>query len=1129
LRCALLAWLVTLGPAIAQEGPAQAPGASYTGQTVLRVETTFERPTAQRVGDLRYLVGHLEGRPFLPSEVSATVEDLYRLGIFRQVEAWVEASGPEGVVLQLRLDPRDRISGFRFRGNRGLGRAVLEAALGKAVGDSFSPTDTRRLSRQLQEFYVSQGFLDAQVRSRAGRRQRRGPSASPGQPEGAVRGRVQREASDRVVLVFDIDEGPRTRVAAIAFSGAPGYPDQRLARKMKTRRGGPLRTDVLVDDLRALREFYRREGFPAAQIPLPTLPYEDERADGELTGRKLLGVAVEEGEVQVLALVSKDRKEAELRISVDPGTRVEIDVQVQWRKRWPRLSRTVWETPRPEPGDGALTPAPPKLRTTPLGEAIRRETGLIDAPFLHPLMLVDAADRMVEVLRRRRHRMHATATIAEQELAPGRFRASFVLDAGPRVRLKRLRRRDVVGLEEISLVSVRQVLTEASPLVQRGVYDPEDLQGAGQALQRWMRAQGYRDATVQMGEPDFGQPDELGRPRRVRVPMVVQEGERRDVSSVIIHGSLLDDEQLLSKLEDSLLFRAFNEVQVRRVARELEDLHRTLGHLDVRVRTEERISDDGKRVSLELFVVPGPEVRLGSVLIVGNRHTRTGLIQNELRLRPGQRWRPNALEAARRRLVDLGLFRAVRLEPVQTEGRVRDLRLTLRERPRVRLRLGGSIDSDRGMRLLADLRLLNPFGIGQRLSIRGQVGFLWDAFQAPAGASLFGSPETAPDWRLVASHTFPYLGILPLRFTVRATLNELLRRRAFTLSRYSVGATLSGDLGPHLRLTGGWELRWRYPFSADPAARLAEADEPDPDWEGSPAAPAVILFRDRPQAGWRRYNVLSLRFGADFRDDLINPTAGVLASLSGEYAPPDPSSEEGFWKAGMQLQYFLPLRRLLSERAPGWPVDLRVRLRSGYGQALGSLDQRRRTLPIEERFWAGGGESMRGYRTDAVGPVVRRDKVLTGPGFTSTSVRVPVGGDAFVMGSLELAMPLDRVPWRFLHPATVTVFADAGLNTLLRPPGLLLEEGSGCGSDFINGASRPGFSVGLGLSYRTPIGPIRLDLGLPLPTLAALSATAAADRRGVPVDSTRVFGIDAGCFDPSTADAWRLHFSVGAL
>jgi len=163
------------------------------------------------------------------------------------------------------------------------------------------------------------------------------------------------------------------------------------------------------------------------------------------------------------------------------------------------------------------------------------------------------------------------------------------------------------------------------------------------------------------------------------------------------------------------------------------------------------------------------------------------------------------------------------------------------------------------------------------------------------------------------------------------------------------------------------------------------------------------------------------------RDDPFNPTGGFFFSSVLEWAFPYFGTESDFWKTFTKFQIFAPV-------VPDVMLGATVRLGLAKGR-----------IPIHERFFAGGSNSFRGVAFDELGP-------------KDPESGKPVGGKALLLFNFELAFPI--IPaFKNLHG---TLFFDKG-NVFAKRKQVSL-------SGLRN-------ALGLGLKYKTPLGPVRLELG----------------------------------------------------
>jgi outer membrane protein assembly complex protein YaeT len=211
-------------------------------------------------------------------------------------------------------------------------------------------------------------------------------------------------------------------------------------------------------------------------------------------------------------------------------------------------------------------------------------------------------------------------------------------------------------------------------------------------------------------------------------------------------------------------------------------------------------------------------------------------------------------------------------------------------------------------------------------------------------------------------------------------------------------------------------------------------------------APATI----RALGGIKRDGILSgpsLGLIWNTTEDPFNPQEGGTISLFADQIGEIWGGDFKFYKITAEAKKYQRL---------GWQTVLAGRLKVGLADSFGAQTN----IPLFERFYAGGEKSVRGYGRRRLGPLSDSDD--------------PLGGLSLVEGSVELRRPL----WRELSGALFLDFGQVSLDSFDLPVDDLK------------------FAAGVGISYATPIGPLRLDIGFP--------------------------------FDPPRGDqAWQVHFSIG--
>jgi len=178
--------------------------------------------------------------------------------------------------------------------------------------------------------------------------------------------------------------------------------------------------------------------------------------------------------------------------------------------------------------------------------------------------------------------------------------------------------------------------------------------------------------------------------------------------------------------------------------------------------------------------------------------------------------------------------------------------------------------------------------------------------------------------------------------------------------------------------------------------------------------------------------VVGTTLSRDTRDNVFNPTKGLYLEGGVDVAGGPFAGDKDFYRLTGKGSYNIPLK---------YDSVLEFRLRTGVMNDYGDSDY----VPIFERFFAGGSRTIRGYDERGVGPL--------DPGTND-----PVGGESMVVGNVELTIPL-------LEFMKLAAFYDTG--NVWKDM-----------EDF--GTTNLKSGVGLGLRFKTPIGPINLDYGYPL-------------------------------------------------
>ena len=415
----------------------------------------------------------------------------------------------------------------------------------------------------------------------------------------------------------------------------------------------------------------------------------------------------------------------------------------------------------------------------------------------------------------------------------------------------------------------------------------------------------------------------------------------------------------------------------------MTESYESAGYPDVSVELEETPPDAQARVAIKLAIVAGPQVRIGEVRVTGNEKTRTAHVLELVTLRKGDVYDVREIRESFRQLYKSGLFRRVDLQLERSAENERALVVTLEETISTELFLEPGYGSYEGLRALGGARETNLFGSGLTVSLDGMVAER--ASRAVAGVS---EPR--------------FLGS---RYELGLSLFQELRDEpAYDKEEVGGAVTLSRELAPRLRAA----LEYRYRNSRINNIDLTATVDP---------------------ATFDSVDISSVALGtiSDQRDSVFVPTGGNLLRLRLEYAASAIGSELEFFRTQLTETWLKSLRD---------GTVLAVSWRGGLIVPFGSTD----VIPLQERWFNGGENTVRSFREDELGP-----KDASG---------VPTGGEGFQVLSLELRQ---RIKGAFEGAA----FWDAG--TLAQQA-----------EDFWR-YDDVSHALGVGLRYVLPIGPLRLD------------------------------------------------------
>ena len=986
-----------------------------------------------------------QGGLFTPMELRQDVATLFRAGEFSQVEAWVEPWPVElpggemgvGVRVEYQVWAAPRLVRTTVTGVRALAPAALLGELGVAVGNPWSRAETDGLAARVEAVYRARGW-----------------------PAAVASVRAEADDDGDVHLVVQVEEGAAQLVREIKVrpnAALSADAAQALLARHGLRVGRPW-TDAA---LRAAQEAlttrlhawpsgvlgWRRTWWPEARVNLKLAPHPD--------GGDRLSVLIEERRPWTLRHADPtDRprlpSEADLvaTMGLDQGARLSRDFATEASARLSEEAALAgWMDARIEvrvkEGDDGVAVEIDGDRGPRYAVRAARYTG---APVDPDAIGASSRGGISGCHVDPPHEGEARAVAADR---------------------RRVERFLCQATEE----SAAEVLPKVAFAPQ--TITPEVADRAAAALEEFLRSQGYLGVSV---ERTGWAPAAPGRRRRdVTLTYALTTGPRAVLRGVEVRGSVpgvVPDDVFADLLDEPV-----NPNTVADRARRLVELHRAQGFLHADAQVQSVPNADGTEVRVTVAVAPGPVVQVRSVVVRGHSRTRRATIERAVEINPGDPVSPAELAALRAGLYELGVFSRVSVDPVGDEDRVKDVVITVAEKPNLAFEVGGGLATDNGAAVFARAGHRNLWGLAHRLTLYGQAGVGW-----------VGDGWTvdwlAPEWKAALRYEAPDLPTQGERVSIDVLLNEEQQERTWRLQRSGGGIGVRLRLGKGATAELGYRAQLRRLLDVDPGVLVAgdawtdelqivDTDDPEP-----------VL----PSAG-RWASGIEASFVLDLRDDLVNPTRGGLGALAVRVND-DLLSDLAYVKVDGSWTQLVPVGG----------VGLVLRARGGAA-AVPSEDA---SLPIEDRFRAGGGGSFRGFDIDQVGPAnYVGDEHVDWPEALAPLLDysqrngggrwVTTGGDAMAVGTVEVNVPFSTFGLANWSSWQLAFFADAG-NVWWIDPDVIPDSAARGGDPAVR------FGTGFGIRRATPIGPLQVDLGF---------NPAALEYREEPL--------------------YRFHFAVGAI
>ncbi|MEO8193881.1 MAG: BamA/TamA family outer membrane protein [Gemmatimonadales bacterium] len=575
---------------------------------------------------------------------------------------------------------------------------------------------------------------------------------------------------------------------------------------------------------------------------------------------------------------------------------------------------------------------------------------------------------------------------------------------------------------------------------------------------------GFREAAVDTLVTPKGKDDAI-------VTLLITEGPPTIVSDITVvqKNNVLSDREVSSRVP----LRKNSPLNLIKLDSGIVFLSQRLwdkGYADAIVDTTVQVDTATKTATVGIEIDPRWKATVSDIIVEGNDKITTSTILKSLTLKPGSLFRRSELLRSQRALYESNLFKRAAIEIPRQADSSKVLVVTVTEAPLRESRLSSGFSTVDFFQLEGRLTHHNFLGRARKLELQAGIGNL--LANTLNGRFIFRdvmrevtnqrSRYLAPTYNASLNFREPWFG---------AQGNEL-GFSVFGHRRSAPGIYIDKGFGTSATFTR--EVLERAPASINYRFEINRVDAGDVYFcvnYGVCDGPTLDALRER-----HRLSPFTLTWSINRSNDPFSPTKGYRATADAEHASSFSLSDFRYNRTSADAAVYRPFRKRASIAGHlrfGW-----VRSLESTSDAIGGITSAGDVLHPRKRFYAGGSRSVRGYGEIQLGPRVltipasrlrERDPLCT-PDVDIATCNPnandlgrldfeprPLGGNRVAEGSLEFRFPV----WRQVVGA---VFTDAGYVSQRNNPELP--------------RSKFAITPGFGARYRSPVGPIRIDIGI---------------------------------------------------
>ncbi len=493
---------------------------------------------------------------------------------------------------------------------------------------------------------------------------------------------------------------------------------------------------------------------------------------------------------------------------------------------------------------------------------------------------------------------------------------------------------------------------------------------------------------------------------QVNLTVAIVEGRQYFFGDIRFGGQTVFGAEKLRQEMADILQEPYTDRRLADIPRRLEAYFKARGYYAVKVDVMGKPAvAGGVRVPVRVTISPGPVYYFDGSTVTGLQRLRPSYVTKRFNKLSGRKYNPAIVDEKFRDMMKTGLFNVLQIQPEPVNGNMLHLQIAAEEAKSKEFGFSLGYGTYVGLIVGASYRDRNIFGYGRPLTTSLEY-----SSRGYKGEILFEDPyflESDFHFRLrLAASTFDFDGYSKFEYGGRVELERELSKQ------YKIAAI----------------------FNARKVDVTSEGIDP------------VFLGRTSYLV-----NTIGYTQTLDLRKNPLVAPRGIVFDNTLDYAGSEIGSQIEFVRATGRVSYYLPFAKekkvvqinpgATEEEESGFKrwfrrSQLAVGARAGVIQGTGGSE-----VPIDERFFNGGGTTVRSFAERDLGPMSNGD---------------PIGGEFFTVFNVEYTFPI-------YGELQLALFTDAGN---------LLPRAEDAGLDNLR------YGIGLGLRYALPIGPLRIDYGV---------------------------------------------------